>query len=48
MVAGAMQMVKVGAGGAMTKPQAFAQADKGANEWEAWNSKRDSNQGFHE
>jgi hypothetical protein len=48
MIAGAMQMVKVGAGGAMTKPQAFAQADAEANEWEAWNAARDSNQGFHE
>jgi hypothetical protein len=48
MVAGAMQMVKVASGGAMSKPQAFAQADAETNEWEAWNASRDSNQGFHE
>ena len=46
MIAGAMQMIKVGAKGAMTKPQAFAQAEQGTNEWEAWNAKRDANQGF--
>jgi len=48
MVAGAMQMIKVGSGGAMTKPQAFAKADAGENEWEAWNAERDTKQGFHE
>ncbi len=48
LVAGAMQVVKVSASGAMQPPTAFVLADAGDGDWEAWNSERDAKAGIHE
>jgi len=48
MVASAMQMVQVAASGEMTKPEAFAAATGGDDDWEAWNAERDKVAGIQE
>ncbi len=48
LVAGAMQVVRIAADGAMTAPEGFALADPAADDWEQWNSERDKLAGLSE
>jgi hypothetical protein len=46
MVAAAMQLVRVSAAGEISQPQSFAMTDAATDDWEAWNSARDTQAGM--
>lgn len=47
MVAGAMQVVRVAAGGEISSAEDFKLAEKAGDDWESWNSERDKLAGIH-